>query len=177
MKKDKWLIALAAGAGAAAVAYSLLPKQHIPEGAVAVQPFDKYRYLGKWYEIARLPNRIEKNIRHVTEDYSLNDDGSIRVVTKGYNIKKNEWIDASGTIKFVGDEDVAMLKVSYFGPFYASYNVLDIDATYNYALVSSNDLEHLWILSRQMSMPDDVRARFLNIAKSIGFETEKLEWV
>ena len=177
MKKDKWLIALAAGAGVAAVAYRLLSKQQIPNGAVAVQPFDKHNYLGKWYEIARLPNRIEKDIKQVTEDYSLDDDGNIQVITKGYNFKKNEWINATGKIKFIGDENIGMLKVSYFGPFFAAYNVLDIDPDYKYALVSSNDLDYLWILSRETTIPDNIKAQFLNMAAGIGFMVEKLEWV
>lgn len=87
MKKQNWLIGLAAGAGAGAVLYSLL-SQDIQKGATAVQPFDKNRYLGKWHEIARLPNRVEKNIKHLTEDYSIKEDGLINVVTRGTTSKK-----------------------------------------------------------------------------------------
>ena len=75
MKKEKWLIALAAGAGAAGLAYALWPKNKIPASAI-VQPFDKNKYLGNWNEVARLPNRIEKNLKDLTEEYSLNEDGS-----------------------------------------------------------------------------------------------------
>ncbi len=177
MKKENWLIALAAGAGVAALTYILLSGDDIPEGAVAVHPFDKIRYLGKWNEIARLPNRIEKNIKHLTDEYLLGADGNIKVITKGYNVKKNEWKEASGTIKFNGDEDTGMLKVSYFGPFYANYNVLDIDADYKHALVSGSGLGYLWILSKESSVPDDLKKRFLRKAKNIGFDIDKLEWV
>ena len=179
MKKENWLFALGAGAGVAAagvVAYKLLSKD-IPKGAMAVQPFDKTRYMGKWYEIARLPSRIEKGLSNLTETYSLNDDGTMTVVTTAYNVKKEKWTELSGTIKFAGGEDVGMLKVSYLKPFYAAYNVLDIDPEYKYALVSSSGLDYLWILSRETTIPDDIKAKFLFTALAIGFATEKLEWV
>lgn len=172
MKKEKLLIALAAGAGVATVIYSLLSKD-IPDGAAVVQPFNQNRYMGLWYEVARLPNRIEKNIKHLTEEYSLNHDGTMKVVTTGYNIKTNKWKRASGTMKFTGTENAGMLKVSYLGPFYANYNVLDIDSDYRYALVSGSGLNYLWILSRETSIPDHIKAQFLNTAKEIGFNTNK----
>ena len=176
MKKEKWLIALAAGMGVAAVVYKLLSKE-IPKNAVAVEPFDMNRYLGKWYEIARLPNRFEKDINHLTEEYSSNNDSTFKVITKGYNTQKGEWKELAGTIKFADRKGVGMLKVSYFGPFYASYNVLDIDPHYKYALVSGSGLDYLWILSRETTIPDDVKKDFLAQATAIGFDIEKLEWV
>lgn len=179
MKKEKWVPAVAFGVGVAAigaVVYKLLSKD-IPEGAVAVQPFDKNRYLGKWYEIARLPSKLEKHLKDLTETYSLNDDGTIEVVTTAYNIKKEKWTSLSGTIKFSGPEDAGMLKVSYLKPFYAAYNVLDIDPDYKYALVCSSGLDYLWILSRETAIPDNVRAQFLYTALSVGFATENLEWL
>lgn len=178
MKKEHWLITLAAGLGVAAVAgvtYNLLSKD-IPKGATAIEPFDKERYMGLWYEIARLPSSIEKNISKLTEDYSLNDDGTMKVITKGYNYKKNKWAEIEGKIKFAGSENIGMLKVSYFGPAYANYNVLDIDADYNYALVSGSGLGFLWILSKEKSIPENIKNQFIDKAKSIGFAVEKLEW-
>lgn len=176
MKKENWLIALAAGAGVAAVTYKLLSRD-IPKGATAVQPFDKDRYMGLWYEVARLPNMIEKNLRKVTEEYSLNDDGTMKVVTKAYNIKNGKLKQATGKIKFAGARNVGMLKVSYLGPVYLAYNILDIDADYRYALVSGSSLDYLWILSRETKLPGNIKAQFLNTAKSVGFDVSKLEWV
>ncbi|WP_428328985.1 lipocalin family protein [Mucilaginibacter sp.] len=178
MKKEKLLIALAAGAGIAAIAYTLLSLTNdIPDGAVPVQPFNKNRYMGTWNEIARLPNRIEKNIKHLTEKYSLNNDGTIKVVTKGYNVKNNSWKELSGKIKFVESENVGMLKASYFGPFYSAYNILALDPDYKYALVSGSGLDYLWILSRDTFIPDEIKEEFLNTAKNIGFAVDQLEWV
>lgn len=176
MKKEKWLIALAAGLGAAAVTYTLL-SDDVPEGAVPVEPFDIGRYLGKWHEVARLPNFIEKNLNQLTEDYSLNDDGSFKVITKAWHTTKNEWKEASGTIKFTGDENIGKLKVSYLGPFFLAYNVLDIDPDYQYALVSGSGLSYLWILSRETTIPEAIKTQFLNTAATIGFDIEKLEWM
>ena len=176
MKKEKWLIALAAGVGLAAIIYKLISKD-IPDGAVAVQPFDINRYLGKWYEIARMPNRIERNIINLTEDYSRINDDTFKVITKGYNTIKGEWIEMTGKIKVAGKNGVGMFRVSYLGPFYAAYNVLEIDARYKYALVSGGGLDYPWILSRETTIPDGIKHKFLLKAMSIGFAVEQLEWM
>ncbi len=149
----------------------------IPKGAVAVTPFDKDRYLGKWYEIARLDFRHEKNLNNVTAEYTLNDDGTIRVDNRGYHTKKDKWKQAIGKAKFVGDSNVARLKVSFFGPFYSGYNVIAIDDDYRYALVAGKNLKYLWILSRDTEIPASVRDNYLKIAEDIGYETDDLLWV
>lgn len=149
----------------------------IPKGAVAVKPFDKNKYLGKWYEIARIDFKYERGLNNTTAQYSLNDNGTIKVVNQGYNPQKGEWKRAEGKAKFVGDPNVAMLKVSFFGPFYGGYNVIAIDDQYKYALVAGESLKYLWILSRETSIPEDVKANYLKIARSIGYNTDKLIWV
>lgn len=149
----------------------------IPDGAVAVTPFNKERYLGKWYEIARLDFKYERDLDNTTAEYSLNDDGTIKVVNQGYNTIKGEWTQATGKAKFAGDENTAMLKVSFFGPFYSGYNVIALDDEYKYALVAGKSLKYLWILSRDITIPDEVRARYLQIAKDIGYNTADLIWV
>jgi apolipoprotein D and lipocalin family protein len=175
MKKEKLLITVAAGVGVAAVAYKLLSKD-IPEGAIAVQSFDMDRYLGTWHEIARLPNRLEKDIKGLTEEYSAGKNGSYKVVTKGYNTKSRKWVKAAGKMKFADEKDVGMLKVSYFGPFYVAYNVLFLDPDYKYALVCGRGLDLLWILSKETTIPEEIKEQFLYNAKAIGFEVDKLEW-
>lgn len=149
----------------------------IPEGAKAVHPFDKSRYLGQWYEIARMDFSFERDLNNTTANYSLNDDGSIRVVNRGYNYKKKEWKEATGKAKFVGPDSIAMLKVSFFGPFYAGYNVIAIDSNYQYALVAGKDLSYLWILARTTTIPEDIKQNYLDIASGLGFKTSELVWV
>jgi len=149
----------------------------IPKGATAVTPFEKEKYLGKWYEIARLDFRFERNLNNTTAQYSLNENGSIRVDNQGYNTVKEEWTQAIGKAKFAGDENTAMLKVSFFGPFYAGYNVIALDNEYKYALVAGENLKYLWILSRETNIPDDIKERYLKIAGDIGYNIPDLIWV
>ncbi|MBR9775220.1 MAG: hypothetical protein GYB55_09470 [Cytophagales bacterium] len=155
----------------------LLSCATIPKGAVAVQPFEKEKYLGKWFEIARMDFKFEKNLNNTTATYSVNDNGTIKVDNRGYNTKKEEWVQATGKAKFVENENVAKLKVSFFGPFYSGYNVIAIDKGYQYALVAGKSLKYLWILSREKEIPADTKEKYLKIAEDIGYETSDLLWV
>jgi len=149
----------------------------IPNGAVAVKPFDKERYLGKWYEIARKDFKYERDLSNTTAEYSLNDNGTIKVENQGYNTKKGQWTRAIGKAKFVREENIAMLKVSFFGPFYSGYNVIAIDDEYRYALVAGESLKYLWILSRETDIPVEIKDKYLKIAEEIGYNTTDLIWV
>lgn len=112
----------------------------IPKGATAVSPFEKDRYLGLWYEIARKDFKFERNLNNTTAEYSLNEDGSIKVVNRGYN-------------------------------------VIALDVDYRYALVAGKDLDLLWILSRETTIPADIKDKYLQIAAEIGYDTSDLIWV
>ena len=149
----------------------------IPEGAMAVKPFYPEKYLGKWYEIARMDFRFERGMDHTTANYSMNKDGSIRVENRGYLLAKKQWKKAIGKAKFVGSSDDARLKVSFFGPFYGGYNVIALDEEYKYALVAGDNLSYLWILSRETTVPEDVKLNYLQKAKSLGFDVDALIWV
>lgn len=151
-------------------------KKTIPKGVRAVDHFELERFLGTWYEIARLDYRYERNLNYVTAEYSLNEDGSVKVVNRGYDSKKGEWEEAEGKAKFVNSEDEGMLKVSFFGPFYSGYNVINIDPEYKYALIAGEDKDYLWLLSREKTMPDDVRKDYLQQACRLGFEVHDLVW-
>ncbi|MES2850605.1 MAG: lipocalin family protein [Bacteroidota bacterium] len=162
--------------GALAVAV-LQSCRSIPKGVAAVKPFDANRYLGKWYEIARFDYRFERNLNNVTAQYSFNDNGTIKVMNRGYDYKKKEWKQSTGKAKFRGESNEGKLKVSFFGPFYAGYNVIAIDPTYSYALVAGSSLKYLWLLSRQKTMPLDIKQSFLEKAKQAGYDTFALVWV
>ncbi len=149
----------------------------IPERAVAVKPFDKDRYLGKWYEIARLDFKFERGLNNTTATYSLNPNGTIKVDNRGYKAATGEWKQAVGKAKFVGDTNTAMLKVSFFGPFYGGYNVIALDADYKYALIAGESLKYLWILSRETTVPDAIKEQYLKTAEAIGYRTADLIWV
>lgn len=149
----------------------------IPDKATAVQNFDSDKYLGKWYEIARFDYRFERNLNQVTATYSKNPDGTIKVDNKGYDYVKKEWKQSIGEARFVNSENEARLKVSFFKPFWAGYNVIELDDDYKYALVVGNNLKYLWILSREKTIPDDVKNKYLEKAKEIGYNTGELIWV
>lgn len=149
----------------------------IPEGVSAINSFNKAKYLGRWYEIARFDFKFERNMNNTTAQYSVNDDGTIKVVNRGYNYEKKKWAEAVGVAKFTGAPDVAMLKVSFFRPFYGGYNVIAIDSGYRYALVCGNTLGYLWILSRETTMPEEIKQNYLSIAEKLGFKTSALIWV
>lgn len=149
----------------------------IPKNVVAVKPFYKEKYLGKWYEIARIDFKFEKDLNNTTAEYSLRDDGKIKVENKGFNVKKEEWVQAIGKAKFVDDENIAMLKVSFFGPFYSGYNVIAIDENYKYALVAGKSKKYLWILSRENTIPENIKQEYLRIAENFGYNIDELLWV
>lgn len=146
-----------------------------PENVVPVATFDLPRYLGTWYEIARLDNRFERGLTHVTAEYSLRDDGGVKVVNRGYSQDKGEWKQAVGKAYFVESPNTGFLKVSFWGPFYSSYIVAELDEIhYEYALVSGADKSYLWILARKPELEPAVYDKLVEKAKSLGFATDEL---
>jgi apolipoprotein D and lipocalin family protein len=162
---------------ASSILMLILSCSSLPEGAKAVENFEKENYLGKWYEIARLDVSFEKNLNNTSAEYSINEDGTIRVVNSGYNTKKKKWTKAVGKAKFAENENIGRLKVSFFGPFYGGYNVVALDSEYQYALVAGSSLKYLWILSRETSIPEKVKKDYLKTAREIGYKTEELLWI
>jgi apolipoprotein D and lipocalin family protein len=147
----------------------------IPKDITPVKGFDVHRYLGTWYEIARLDHSFERGLEKVTADYSPRDDGGIKVVNRGFNPKTNTWKEAVGKAYFVGDPTTGRLKVSFFGPFYGGYNIIDLDEkNYSYSLVCGPDRSFLWIMARETKMEESVKSELIKKAKALGFETEKL---
>ena len=148
----------------------------IPRGVHAVKPFDKDKYMGKWFEIARFDFRFEKNLNNTTAEYSLRNDGKIKVVNRGFNFKTGKQKEVIGKAKFVAADNEAKLKVSFFGPFYSGYNVISIDKDYKYALVSGKNRDYLWILSRENTIPDDIKQFYIKKAEDMGFDVSKFVW-
>ena len=149
----------------------------IPDGVEAVDGFDAERYLGTWYEVARLDHRFERGLDNVSATYSARDDGGIDVLNRGYDRARGEWQEARGRAKFVAGRDRAMLKVSFFGPFYGGYNVIDLDPDYQLALVAGPNRDYLWILARSPQPPRDAVERVVQRATDLGFDTAALIYV
>lgn len=150
----------------------------MPEQVKPIAEFELNRYLGTWYEIARLDHSFERGLEQVSANYSLRDDGGVRVVNRGYSVRDQKWQQANGKAYFVNDSDEGYLKVSFFGPFYGSYVIFDIDRdNYEYVFVSGPDHSYLWLLARTPTVPQAVLDQFVAQAKVRGFATEHLIFV
>lgn len=158
------------------VLFSAFSCVSIPKNLTAIQNFEVQKYTGTWYEIARFDFRFEKNLKNVTATYSQNPDGSIKVVNKGFDYIENKWKQAEGKAKFVNDVNEARLKVSFFGPFYAGYNVIAMQPDYKNVWVVGNDKSYMWILSRNKTIDESTKNHFIKLAKEAGFNTDKLIW-
>lgn len=150
----------------------------IPDNVSPVSGFDVDRYLGTWYEIARLDHSFERGLEQVSAEYSLRGDGGIRVVNQGYDRAKQRWERAEGKAYSIGDRDIGRLKVSFFGPFYGGYNIIDLyHESYQYALVSGPNTSYLWILARQPQLDSSIIKRLLAKASGLGFDTSRMIFV
>ncbi|CNG17727.1 TPA: outer membrane lipoprotein Blc [Yersinia enterocolitica] len=148
-----------------------------PKDVKIVDNFQLPRYLGTWYEIARLDHSFERGLDYVTANYSPRDDGGVKVINRGYNTKKQQWQESIGKAYFIGSPQQAALKVSFFGPFYGGYNVIDLDDEYQHALIAGPNREYLWILSRTPTIDNQTRDRLVSVAKHYDFPVEELIWV
>ena len=150
----------------------------IPEKVKPVDNFKLDRYLGKWYEIARLDHSFERGLTQVTAEYSMMDGGGVRVLNRGYSEKEKTWKQAEGKAYFVEGTDKGYLKVSFFGPFYGSYIVLELDHEhYRYAMVCGPDNSYLWILARDPEIENELKDTLMTKAATLGFDVSKLIFV
>ena len=149
-----------------------------PEGVEPISGFELDRYLGTWYEIARLDHRFERGMSNVTATYSMRDDGGVHVVNRGYLADTDEWDTATGKAYFVGDSDIGQLKVSFFGPFYGGYNIVELDKEdYGYSLVVGPNRNYLWILSRTPEMNPETLKAIVARADSLDFAVDEIIYV
>ena len=149
-----------------------------PKGIDPVKNFELPRYLGKWYEIARLDHSFERGLNQVTASYSMRDDGGVKVLNRGFNEETQSWKEAEGKAYFVKSPDIGHLKVSFFGPFYGAYIVFKLDQeNYQYAYVSSYNREYLWLLSRTATISEERKQDFIQTVESLGFDKSQLIFV
>ena len=148
----------------------------IPKGIEPVEELDINRYLGKWYEIARLDHSFERGLSKVTANYTLRDDGGIEVVNRGWSEAKSKWKEAKGRAYRVGESN-GHLKVSFFGPFYGSYVVIELEDGYQYSIVTGPSRKYLWLLARTPQVSDQVKSQFKQVAKENNFDLTNLIWV
>jgi apolipoprotein D and lipocalin family protein len=149
----------------------------VPDTVRPVGNFQLERYLGTWYEIARLDHPFERGLSRVSAEYSLREGGGVRVVNRGYNAQDGKWKQAEGKAFFVQDPQTGFLKVSFFGPFYGAYVIFELDPDYRYAVVSGPDTSYLWILARTPTLDERVKRALVAKAASLGFDTDALIFV
>jgi apolipoprotein D and lipocalin family protein len=149
-----------------------------PRGVRPVVGFEADRYLGLWYEVARLDHSFERGLSRVTAEYGRREDGRISVRNRGFDASTGEWREATAVARFQGDETVGSLTVTFRWPFSGGYHVVALDQEdYQWAMVSGPTRGYLWILARQPVLPDDVRDRLVAEAAAMGFPTDDLIWV
>ena len=153
---------------------SLFACTGMPEGVKPVDNFNLDKYQGIWYEIARLDHSFETGLEQVTAEYQLMPDGIVKVTNRGFSTKHNAWNVATGKAKFVEREDIGFLKVSFFGPFYASYVIFELDAQYQYSFVTGPNTSYLWLLSRTPNPDKAVINKFMALSKDLGFDTSDI---
>ncbi len=142
-----------------------------------VSDFEVNRYLGVWYEAARNPHGFESGLSSVSAEYSLNDDGTIKVLNRGYHDEDRKWDTIEGVAKLKNDPSKGWLKVSFFKPFYASYKIIHLDKDYTQAIVTGPTYGYLWILVRDPELPETELNKLVAKAGEFGFETNKLIFV
>jgi apolipoprotein D and lipocalin family protein len=148
-----------------------------PPGVVPVTGFDLSRYLGQWYEIARLDHSFERGMTDVSAHYRLRDDHSVEVINRGFEPAKDRWREAVGSAKFIGEQTRGSLKVSFFGPFYGGYHIAALDPEYRWSLVIGPDTGYAWILAREKTLPAGIRQQLVKQAAAVGIDTNALIWV
>lgn len=149
----------------------------VPDGIEPIDNFELNRYLGKWYEVARLDHSFERGLEAVTAEYSLRDDGGIRVINSGRNSETQLNQEAEGRAYFVEEPNLGFLKVSFFGPFFGSYVIFELDENYQTAFIAGNTTNYLWLLARTPEVSQELIDAFIARANQLGFDTSQLIFV
>ncbi len=140
-----------------------------------VSGFDVEKYMGQWYEIARLPHRFEKDLNDVSAFYKLERDGMVHVENRGY--KPDGRVKIARGYAYQPEAGIGLLKVSFFRPFYGEYKIIYLEKDYSAAVVTSSTKDYLWLLSRTPEIPEQKKAQYQDFIRRCGFPMEKLQWM
>ena len=142
-----------------------------------VERVDLDRYLGTWYEIASYPAWFAKNCTGVTAEYSRREDGKIGVINRCFKGSlEGKLKEAKGRAKVADPNTNARLKVSFFGPFWGDYWILDLDPEYQWAVVGEPKRKYLWILSRTPTLDQETLDGILSRLPARGYDIDRLQW-
>lgn len=171
---DMWYKNLLIGALAFVAACASQPVNRTAQAPLPVAAVETSPYLGLWHEAARLPNRFQRDCAHSTADYALRDDGMISVRNTCYRAD-GEVRDIEGRARRV--EPVAgKLEVSFFGPFWADYWVLERAPDYSWSIVGEPSGRYLWVLTRAERISAEEHAAFEARLRALGYNTNALVW-
>lgn len=176
MKKPALAIAALLAAGTLLAGCAALGPKHPVGNAAVPQPaksVELNRYLGRWYELARYEQGFQKDCDSVTADYSLREDGNIEVLNACVK-PDGKRTDAKGKAKIVDTATNAKLKVSFFGPFYGDYWVLDHAEDYSWSIVGEPSGRYLWLLSREATPGKERLDALIARARALGYDTAML---
>jgi apolipoprotein D and lipocalin family protein len=147
---------------------------HVPFETQPMPKVDAARYMGKWYEIARLPNRFENGCAGITAEYSLRADGTVDVLNTCHKGGPNGPARTATAKAWIVDGSNSRLEVSFWRPFKAAYWIIDLDPEYRWAAVGHPEHKYLWILSREKTLPAGVEDSLLARLKALGYDTANL---
>lgn len=137
-----------------------------------VSDFNAERFMGVWHEVARLPQRFERDLTNVTATYSF-EAGKLRITNRGF--RKSKEVVATAVGHFAGPPDKAAFRISFFRPFYSNYRIIWLSSEYDAAVVTSDDRDSLWILSRTKKIPQETYAKIMQQVETWGFDVTRLE--
>ncbi|MGE5402053.1 MAG: lipocalin family protein [Ignavibacteriales bacterium] len=158
-----------------------VPGQDMSKEPETVKLVDLKRYAGLWYEIAKIPNRFQKDcVKGTTAEYKLRDDGKITVInscTEQDGSRKS----TEGVAKVVDPATNSKLEVSFFSilgirPFWGDYWIIGLDDNYEFAVIGDPKRKYGWILSRTPRLPEEKLKTALEILKQRGYNPENFEF-
>ncbi len=175
-----WLPTVAVGLAALAAYWMVSSKAKKELVTVNIDPIDNFeveRFVGDWYEIARIEHGVGKPLTRSRVEYEMDDDGSLSIVSRGFHTGTNRWVEARGTARFVGSPNFGAMKASFFGPFYEGYHIVAIDADYQWAMVMGDTADSFRLLSRKPVLDGATADRLVYQAEKMGVEADRIHWV
>ncbi len=157
--------------------FGIFNRMAMPEGATPVEEFDLEKYMGRWYEVARMDFFWENHkMTNVYAEYAINDKGTVDVKNTGFKENTGKWSSYEGEARFRAENTVAALEVTFFSMAWAGYNVVSVDEDYKYALVFGRNNDYLWFLSRERGMPQEIKDKYSKMAEKCGYDVTKIHW-
>ena len=159
------------------IIFLVIKSSGIPGNINTVSSFNIWKFLGKWYEIARMEQFYEKNLSNTSIECLINENGTILIYNSGYNNISKKWVKAVGKVRLKSIQTEASFEICYYNIFNSRYSIIGIDEDYQYALIMGSDIKKAWIISRSISLPENIKSDFLELANSFGIDISSFIWV